>query len=340
MTELMRAWQVPVNGPAWDVLSLRDDVPVPSPGAGQVAVRVDAAGLNFPDLLLCLGQYQERPPLPFTPGVEVAGTVTATGEGASLAVGTRVVGGPDLPHGGFAEHCLMRADQVLLLPDDVTAVTAAASYITYQTAYVGLHRRALLRAGETLLVNAGASGTGSAAVQLGVASGARVIATASTPEKVELCRRLGAEVAVLSTGDVLQAVKAATGGRGADVVWDPVGGEAFELSRRAVAFEGRLVVVGFASGHLPDAPASHLLVKNYSVVGLHWGLYRSLAPGVVRDAHRDLMRMLASGLISPVVDEVLSLEQVPEGLHRLARRQVLGTLVVGSPYLRPRASGE
>lgn len=324
---MMRAWQVPTLGPAWEVLTAHQ-VEVPQPGPGQVVVRVDAAGVNFPDLLLCLGQYQERPPMPFTPGIEVAGTVSAVSPGVTLQVGDRVVGAPLLPHGGFAEYAVLLADQSLPLPEDIDAVNAAASYITYQTAFVGLHRRGGLRQGETLLVHAGASGTGSAAVQLGVAAGARVIATAGSPEKVQACLDLGAETALLSSGDVVAGVKAATGGRGADVIWDPVGGSAFEISRRVIAPEGRLLVVGFASGEIPTIAVNHLLMKGYSVVGVYWGLYRTLAPQVVRDAHETLMGMLRAGTIKPLVADVLSFDEVPGGLRRLAERQVTGTLVV------------
>jgi NADPH2:quinone reductase len=316
-----------VGEPA-DVLRL-DDVPVPGPGPGQVRVRVEAVGLNFPDLLLCRGQYQEKPPLPFTPGLEVAGTVDAVGDGADQRVGARVVGGPVLPLGGLAEHTILAADQALDLPDDVPSTDAAAMFITYHTAHVGLHRRAALRPGETLLVHGGAGGVGSAAIQLGKAAGARVIATAGGQSKVDVCRSLGAVVGIdYSAEDFVAAVKDVTAGRGADVVWDPVGGDVFDASRRCIAFEGRLVVVGFASGRIPQVPAGHVLVKNYSVVGLHWGMYRAQEPTLLRQTHEALLDLYAAGTARPLISDVLPLDQALEALRRIDARQVTGKLVL------------
>src|SRR5215210_6052815 len=264
----MRAWQVHELGDPQEVLKLEE---------------VEAAALNFFDILLCKGEYQERPDLPFTPGAEVSGPIVEAGEGVDLAVGTRVLVTPPLPKGGYAEKVAAPADgSVFYIPDEMPTQAAAALHLAYQTAHFGLHRRADLREGETVLVHAGAGGVGSAAIQVARAAGARVIATAGGPEKVEVCEKRGAEVAVnYREENFVDVVKEATEERGADVIFDPVGGEVFDLSRRCVAFEGRIVIVGFTSGSIADAPTNHLLVKNYSVLGLHWGLYNNVAPELV-----------------------------------------------------------
>jgi len=323
----MHAWQVHEYGAAWDVLRL-DEVPVPEPGPGAVRVRVDAVGLNFPDLLLCSGQYQERPPLPFIPGLEVSGEVVAVGEGAEHALGDRVLGAP-MPAGGLAEQAILPPGGAFPVPAEMPASEAAALFITYQTAYFGLHRRAALRAEDVLLVHAGASGTGSAAIQLGKAAGATVIATAGGPEKAEVCRQLGADLAIdYNAEDFVDAVKGATGGRGADVIWDPVGGDVFDASRRAIAFEGRLVVVGFASGRIPDAPMNHALVKNYSLLGLHWGLYRRKQPELIGQCHAELLKLYADGAIRPLVGQERPLSEAPEAYRDLAGRKAVGKIVL------------
>ncbi len=323
----MRAWQVHEHGAAWDVLTL-GEVPVPEPGPGAVRVRVDAVGLNFPDLLLCAGQYQERPPLPFIPGLEVAGEVVAVGDGAEYAIGDRVLGAP-MPSGGLAEQAVLPPGGAFPVPADMPSSEAAALFITYQTAHFGLHRRAGLKAGETLLVHAGASGTGSAAIQLGKAAGATVIATAGGPDKAATCRDLGADIAIdYNSEDIAEAVKAATNGRGADVIWDPVGGDVFDASRKCIAFEGRLVVVGFASGRMPEAPMNHALVKNYSILGLHWGLYRRKQPELIGQVHAELLKLYADGAIRPLVGQERPLTEAPDAYRDLAGRKVVGKIVL------------
>lgn len=324
----MRAWQVHELGAPQDVLRL-DEVPDPEPGPGEVLVRVDATALNFPDALLCAGLYQVKPPLPFTPGLEVAGTVVAAGEDADFVVGDRVLGGPNLPRGGLATLAVLGKGAAFRVPDGMPADEAAGLLLTYQTAYVGLHRRARLRQGETLLVHAGAGGVGSAAIQVGLAAGATVIATAGGPRKVATCKELGAhEVIDYKTEDIAARVKELTGGRGADVIWDPVGGDVFTASTKCVAFEGRLVVVGFTSGTIPAVPAGHVLVKNYSVVGLHWGLYRERDPQVVLDAHEALTRLYAEGRVRPLVSERVPMAGAPAALTRLASRATVGKVVI------------
>jgi NADPH2:quinone reductase len=316
----MRAWRVHSLGDPAEVMSF-DEVDRPTPGEGQVLVRVLAAGLNFPDVLMAKGQYQERPPLPFTPGVELCGEVVGTGR--------RVLGSPSGGPGGFAEYALMDADAAFPVPDGMSDEQAAALHLTYQTGHVGLHRRAALQAGEWLLVHAGAGGVGSAAIQLGKAAGARVIATAGGERKTEVCRRLGADHVIDYTAeDFVPLVKEITGGHGADVVYDPVGGEVFDKSRRCIAFEGRLVVVGFTSGTIPQAPANHALVKNYSIVGLHWGLYRKHDPALFGRVHEDLCRLFDEGRIAPLIGASLPLAELPQAMAAIADRNTVGKVVL------------
>ncbi len=325
----MKAWQVHDYGEPAEVLRL-GDVADPVPGPGRLVVRVAAAALNFPDVLLCRGQYQERPPLPFVPGVEVCGEVVAVGDGVTRArPGDRVIGLPAPPAGGLAELTVVEDAGVFAVLPELSAAQNAALVVTYQTGYVGLRRRAALQPGETLLVHAGASGTGSAAIQLGRAMGARVLATAGGPAKVAVCRQLGADEAIDYRGDdFVGAVRELTGGRGADVIYDPVGGDVFDRSLKVVAFEGRVVVVGFSSGRIPQVPANHVLVKNYSVVGLHWGLYRRRDPAVVEAAHSALADLAARGLIAPYVSEEVPLRGAPAALQRMAERGAVGKVVV------------
>ncbi|MFM7270783.1 MAG: NADPH:quinone oxidoreductase family protein [Actinomycetes bacterium] len=306
-----------------------ESIEAPEPGRGAVQVEVAAGALNFPDVLICRGGYQVRPPLPFTPGAEVAGRVLAVGEGVDPAlVGRRVIAVPDFGPGGFTEITVARASQVFPIPDTMPDVEAAALHVTYQTGHLALHRRAAIRPGETLLVHAGAGGVGSAAIQLGLAAGARVLATAGGPEKVAMLRDLGVEVAIdYRAEDFVEVVKAATGGAGADVIFDPVGGDTFDRSRKCIAFEGRLLVIGFTSGRIPEAPANHALVKNYSVVGVHWGLYNTKQPERIREIHGDLVDLHARGAIRPLVHEVITLDEVPAALTRLASRGTTGKVV-------------
>ena len=264
----MRAWRVHELGEPADVLRL-DNVAPTEPGAGEVAIEVSACALNFPDVLLCRGEYQEKPPLPFTPGLELGGGVVGPASGCSVR--------RRLP-GRFAEQALLARDRGLPVPDGSRARRPPSLHVTYQTGHVGLYRRAQLQPGETLLVHAGAGGVGrppsSSAGRRRQGDRHRRRA-----EKVAVCRELGADLAVdYLAEDFVAVVKEATGGRGADVIYDPVGGDIFDRSRKCIAFEGRLLVIGFAGGRFADAPANHVLVKNYSVVGLHWGLYRNSTP--------------------------------------------------------------
>lgn len=319
----MKAWQVQRLGEPQDVMELVD-LPEPEPEQGMLRLRVEAVAANFLDVLLCRGQYQEKPELPFTPGLEVCGTVLD-----GPRAGERVLAAPALPRGGMAEQVLVRDSDGLPVPSGMPAAKAASMLITYSTGYVGLHRRAGLQRGETLLVHAGAGGVGTAAIQLGVAAGARVIATAGGAAKLQVCRDMGADVVVdYLTEDFVEAVKDATEGRGADVVYDSVGGDVFDKSRRCVAFEGRIVVVGFAGGRIPQVPANHVLIKNYSVVGLHWGLYRQKSPGLLPTTHQALLKLWEVGGIDPLVGAELPLADAPGALARLGDRGTVGKVVL------------
>jgi NADPH2:quinone reductase len=324
----MKAWQVTQLGEPLDVLAF-NEVPDPEAGPGQVLVRVRAAAANFPDLLMCRGLYQVRPELPFTPGVELCGEIVAVGAGVTgFGVGDRVIGGPVQPTGGFGELAVMRADAILPAPDGLDDAEAAAFFITYQTGWFGLHRRAQLKAGETLLVHAAAGGVGSGAVQLGKAAGARVIGVVGGQRKAEAARALGADVVIdRREQDFVEVVKEVTSGRGADVIYDPVGGEAYARSTKCIAFEGRILIIGFASGQIPTATLNHALIKNYSIVGLHWNLYATKEPQSLKDAHTQLSALVADGLIRPLVGDRLPLGGVAGGLARLATGDVVGRLV-------------
>jgi NADPH:quinone reductase len=321
----MKAWRVSELGEPDQVLRLIE-VPDLEPGTGQLVVRVLGCAANFPDVLLCRGTYQVRLVPPFTPGVELCGEVVAVGDQVTgFAVGDRVVGGTVLPSGGFAEYALMDAADTFAAPPVLTDAEAAAFYLGYQTGWFGLHRRARLRPGETLLVHAAAGGVGSAAVQLGKAAGARVVGVVGGPEKAEVARALGADLVVdRRAEDFVPAVQEFTEGRGADVVYDPVGGAAYQRSTKCIAFEGRILVVGFAGGEVQSVPLNHALVKNYSIVGLHWGLYRQRDPAAVRRCHDELSRMAAEGLVRPLVSERLDLESIAGGLQRLADGKTVG----------------
>jgi len=321
----MKAWQVDELGEPGTVMTLVD-VADPEPGSGQVVVRTLAAPANFPDVLLCRGLYQVKPTLPFTPGVELCGEIVAIGPGVSgLTVGQRVLGAAVLPRGGFAEYAVMNAATTFPAPPELDDGQAASLYIGYQTGWFGLHRRAGLKAGETLLVHAAAGGVGSAAVQLGKAAGARVIGVVGGQEKAEVARALGADVVIdRHSEDFVDVVKAETSGRGAEVIYDPVGGETYQRSTKCIAFEGRIVIVGFAGGEIQSAALNHALVKNYSILGLHWGLYNQVDPAAVQRCHQELTALAASRAVVPLVSERLALADVADGVQRLADGLTVG----------------
>jgi len=330
--ESMLAWQVTAIGEPGEVMR-RKEVPVPAPGPGEVLIDVWSAGLNFPDALLAQGKYQVSPPLPFTPGLEVCGEIVGVGEGVNrVRLGERVIGVTSLPHGSLAKFAIARSLDVMSAPNMLDDASASVFHIGYQTGWFGLYRRAGLHVGDTLLVHAAAGGVGSAAVQLGRAAGAKVIAVVGSPDKVAVARKLGAEVVIdRSEQDVIAAVKEVTGGRGVDVVYDPVGGPAYEVSKKVIAFEGRIVIVGFASGEIPQAATNHVMVKNYSVVGLHWGLYGKLKPELVVRAHDDLCSLVEVGALAPLVSQRLSFEEAADGIARIAAGNTVGRLAVSPP---------
>jgi NADPH:quinone reductase len=329
----VKAWVVRQNG-APDSMTF-EDLPDAPPPPGTLKIAVEATGVNFFDSLLVAGTYQDRPELPFIPGAEVAGTVVEAAPGDGFASGDRVLarlraGG--IAGGGYAEMAFARPQETMKIPGSMSFEDAAAFFINYQTGWFGLHRRAHLQPGEFLLVHAAAGGVGSAAVQLGKAAGASVIASVGSPEKAEVARRLGADhVVEHRRGDLAQAVKDFTGGHGADVVYDPVGGDAFERSTKCIAFEGRLVVVGFTSGQVPQARANHLLVKNYSVVGLHWGLYAQRRPDLVDACTAELLQLHAQGKIAPYVSRRLPLDQASKALADVAAGRTTGKTVLVRP---------
>ncbi|MFF3336524.1 NADPH:quinone oxidoreductase family protein [Streptomyces sp. NPDC002888] len=315
----MQAWQVHENGEPSEVMRL-EDVARPEPGDGQVLLKVRAANINFPDVLMCRGHYQVRPPLPFTPGVEICGETED---------GRRVIANPALPYGGFAEYAVADAAALLPAPDSLDDAEAAALHIGYQTGWFGLHRRAGLEAGETLLVHAAAGGVGSAAVQLGKAAGATVIGVVGGADKAAVARELGCDVVIdRRAADVVASVKEATGGRGADVIYDPVGGEAYTQSTKVVAFEGRIVVVGFASGTIPSPSLNHALVKNYAILGLHWGLYNTKNPKLVQHCHEQLTELAARGAIKPLVSERVPLGEAAAAVQRVGDGVTTGRVAV------------
>ncbi|WP_354639226.1 NADPH:quinone oxidoreductase family protein [Kitasatospora camelliae] len=320
----MRAWQVGALGEPLEAMALAEDLPRPEPAEGQLLVRVRAAAVNFPDALMVRGHYQVRPPLPFTPGVELCGEVV-DGERA----GERVIGTALLPAGAFAEYALMDARGAFPAPAALDDAEAAALHIGYQTAWFGLHRRAAIQPGETLLVHAAAGGVGSAAVQLGRAAGATAIGVVGGAEKAAVARELGADLVIdRQREDFVGAVKEATGGRGADVVFDPVGGEAYTGSTKCVAFEGRILVVGFAGGTIPAPGLNHALVKNYAILGLHWGLYNTHDPRAVGRAHRELTELADKGAVRPLVSERLPLDRAADAVHRVAAGTTTGRIAI------------
>ncbi len=322
-----RAWQFESFGPFREVLK-QVDVPTPTPGEGECLVRLEALALNFPDLLVVAGTYQVKPELPAIPGMEAMGVVEAAGPNARFRPGDRVcVNGVN---GAFAEKALFPDALLLPVPQGMSDAQAAAFHVTYQTSLFGLDHRAQLKATETLLVHGAAGGVGTAAVQLGKALGARVIATAGGPAKTAVARRCGAdEVIDTRTEDFVARVKALTDGRGADVIFDPIGGETFDKSTKVLAFEGRLLVIGFASGVIPTVAVNRLLLKTASVVGLQWGMYKFVAPEKVAAAHERLGVMFQEGRIEPLIDpRAFGFDALPEALAHLQSREAVGKVVV------------
>lgn len=322
----MRAWRAHSYGSYKDVLQL-DEVPALEPPPGGAVVKIEAAALNFPDLLAIAGQYQVKAPLPFTPGIEAAGTIVKVGATSKHRVGERVI--VSALWGAFAEEIAAADQQMLTWPERLSAAEAASFVVTYHTGYFALVHRAALRPGETLLVHGGAGGVGVAAIQLGKALGATVIATAGADDKLDVCRAAGADHAInYKTADWVAEVKKVTGGRGADVIYDPVGGDVFDQSLKCIAWEGRILVIGFASGKIPELKLNRVLLKNISVVGLFWGAYQMHDPKKVVDTHAALCDLVAAGTCRPVIWKELPLGDLPAALAALESRQSHGKIAV------------
>ncbi|MEY2622487.1 MAG: hypothetical protein RIT26_2307 [Pseudomonadota bacterium] len=322
----MHAWLCE-NPIGVDALNWKE-CPTPQPGPDQVRIRIEAASLNFPDLLIVQNKYQMKPPLPFVPGSEFAGVIEAMGPGVSgLRLGQRVACLPGT--GGFGTHALAPARLCLPLPDDFPAVDAAAFIMIYATSHHALIDRAQLRAGETVLVLGAAGGVGTAAIQIAKAAGAKVIAAASTHEKCELCRQLGADATIDYTREPLRdRIKALTDGKGPDVIYDPVGGDFAEPAFRSIAWRGRYLVVGFASGPIPSLPLNLALLKGASVVGVFWGDFSRREPEANARMMQELVQWHAQGLIKPVIDCTMPMQDLRQAYARMGSRAVMGKLVL------------
>ncbi|RDE50995.1 MAG: NADPH:quinone oxidoreductase family protein [Candidatus Accumulibacter meliphilus] len=298
------------------------------PGPGQLHIRVRACGVNFADSLITRGQYQKQPALPFSPGFEISGEVLELGTGVKgFARGDRVLA--MLPCGGYAEQAIADVQRCLRIPAEMSWQHAAAFPVVFGTSHIALWHRARLRAGETLVVHGSSGGVGLTAVAIGKQLGATVIATASSPAKLEVARAHGADHLIDSSrDDVRERIKELTAGRGADVVYDPVGGDLFTASLRSIAFEGRILIIGFAAGGVPQIPANHLLVKNVDVIGVNWPAYVDLNPAVMTESFQTLIRWYLDGAIKPHVSATYPLEQACEALEQVVSRKSTGKVVI------------
>lgn len=304
-----------------------EEIPTPEPGAGEIRIRNRAAALNFFDILMVQGKYQTRPERPFTPGSEVAGIVEAVGENVTgFSVGDRVQA--MATSGGYAECSIAPAAKSFRIPDAMSFEEAAAMIVIYQTSYFALTHRTEVKPGEWLLVHAGAGGVGLSATQIGKALGARVIATAGSEEKLQFCLSQGAEHALNYRDPAwVDAVKKITG-RGADIIYDPVGGEVFDLSTKCIAPEGRLLVIGFAGGVIPSIAANRILLKNMSVTGVYWGGYLEHHPEYMAEAEAALFKMYEAGRIKPIVSQSFELADAVAAMNALATRKTVAKVVL------------
>ncbi|CAK0775119.1 NADPH:quinone reductase [Azospirillaceae bacterium] len=308
-----------------------EDRPSPKPGAGQVRLRVHAAGVNFADTLMIAGKYQDKPPFPFSPGLEAAGEIVEIGSDApGLAVGDRVMA--ILDHGGFAEEVLARCEDVFPIPSRLDSASAAGFPIVYGASHIALWKQANMQRGETLLVLGAAGGVGLTAVEIGKLMGARVIAAAGDAEKLAVAQSRGADVLIdYKKESIIDRVKEATNGLGADVVYDPVGGDAFDQSLRCLNWGARLLIVGFASGKTPQIPANRLFIKNASAMGVYWGSYRGRQPETFAESFRRLFEWVENGQLNPLISHQVPFDQAPEALRLLRDRKASGKVVVTFP---------
>ena len=304
------------------------ELPTPTPGPGEVLVDIQAASLNFPDILIVQNKYQIKPPLPFVPGAEYAGTVVALGDGVKhLKIGQAVacLSGT----GGFGTHTLAPAALCMPLPPGFAMVDAAAFIMTYATSHHALVDRAQLKAGETVLVLGAAGGVGTAAIQIAKAMGAKVIAAASNAEKCALCTTLGADATInYQTDNLRDALKTLTGGKGPDVIYDPVGGDFAEQAFRSIAWRGRYLVVGFASGPIPALPFNLALLKGASIVGVFWGDFAKREPQANAAMMQELAQWYGQGKIKPVIDRTMPMRDLKAAYARMGSREVMGKLVM------------
>ncbi|MEA3056721.1 MAG: NADPH:quinone reductase [Actinomycetota bacterium] len=320
----MRRWELKEKGEPGSNLELVE-VADPVAGPGQVVVDVEAVGLAFPDVLQCRGIYQVPTPARFTPGGETAGRVASLGEGVTdVGVGDRVV----FMGGGLAEQVVMPAAALFPVPDGVSAASAAALPINYGTTWYALHERIQLQPGQTMLVTGAAGGTGTAAIQIGKAAGARIIAVAGGDEKAQLAKEVGADVVIdhQQTPDWVDSVKDASGG-GVDVAYDPVGGDTFHQVRRCMGWGGKLLIIGFVAG-IPDAPMNHVLLKSYDIVGVHWGASVMRDPSSVRRQLDAVLTHVANGDFTPPLYPPFAFDEAAQGLQDLADRKTWGKAVV------------
>ncbi|MCO6391902.1 zinc-binding dehydrogenase [Aliihoeflea aestuarii] len=302
------------------------EMPDPVPGKGEVLIEAEAIGVNFPDGLLVQGLYQMKPEPPFIPGMETAGRVRAVGEGVSgFEPGDRVATVGSL--GGYAELNAAHHSAVMKLPDAVSVEDSCALLCGYGTSHYALKQRGQLQPGETLCVLGASGATGLAAIQIGKAMGATVIAVASTPQKQDIAKGAGADI-VLGYDDLKDRLKEATGGKGVDVAFDPVGGEGFDVLSRSMGWGGRLLVIGFASGTIPKLPVNLTLVKGYSVVGVFWGAFTTKEPGVYADNMQELVGWYLEGKVKPVIEGVYPLADAPSVLERVLARGAAGKIIL------------
>ncbi len=306
------------------------EIEAPHPAPGEILVRVGATAFNFADVLLCRGKYQVKPDLPFTPGLETCGVVEAVGDDApSSLVGTRVVGQPLLPRGGFAEYTLLDSRTALAVPTGIPDSSAATLHLTYLTAWLGLHRRGRMCSGDVVVVTSAAGGVGLAAAQIAMAGGATVIGIVSGKEKKALVESHGVPFVIdRLEGDVITRVKEASPHGLADIVFESVGGDSYEEATKYISFEGRIIIVGFASGTTPQPRLNHALVKNYTIAGLHWSLYWKYRPDIVQFAQTKVFELYEQQKIVPLISRTVSIEQVAETLHDLASGRILGKSVM------------
>ncbi len=304
------------------------ELPEPAPAAGEVRVAVKACGVNFPDVLMIAGRYQVQPPLPFVPGAEFAGEIVALGEGVTgLKPGQRILA--MCGHGAMAEQVCVAANRVMPIPDTMSWEVAAGFILTYSTSYHALKQRARLREGETLLVTGAAGGVGLTAVELGRLAGARVIAAASSTEKLELAAQYGAsELINYREESLLERVRDLTGRKGVDVIYDPVGGSLSDELLRCIAWNGRILIIGFAAGEIQQIPANLPLLKGASIVGVFWGRFAETEPAAQAENTRELLEHYAAGRLQPHVSQVFSLEDGAAALQCLADRRALGKVII------------